>query len=111
MQIPLFFWLYKNGAGFFKRLPPPWRSFFNTDLSGSRLGRWASPLGGLGIMLVAALPTFGGGMWSAVFIAYGLNLRRRASYIWMTLGSTLSYLSIYWVLATLIGAIRYFSKT
>jgi len=32
-------------------------------------------LGGVGVMLVAALPTLGGGIWSSAFLAYGLGLK------------------------------------
>ena len=50
------------------------------DWSKSLLGKWAAPLGGFGVMLVAAMPTLGGGMWTATFVAYGLRLERRAAY-------------------------------
>jgi hypothetical protein len=59
-------------------------------------------------MMVAALPTFGGGMWSATFLAYGLGLKRSSSYVWMILGSALSYATLYWVLDALIRTIHYF---
>ncbi len=82
--------------------------FVRRDWSRSRLGKWAQPLGGFGVMLVAALPTFGGGIWSATFLAYGLRLSRRAGYSWIMLGSVLSYLTLFWIMDTLVRTVRYF---
>ena len=108
IQIPFFYQIYEHGSSLLDRVPAI-KNWMNRDWSKSTLGKWAMPLGGFGVMLVAALPTFGGGMWSATFVAYGLGLRRRAGYAWMILGSALSYLTLYWVLDTLIRTIRYFT--
>jgi uncharacterized membrane protein len=107
IQIPFFYRLYDHGFSLFDGIPRL-RRFINRDCSETAIGKWARPLGGLGVMVVAALPTFGGGIWSATFIAYGVGLKRRASYSWMILGSLLSYLTLYWILDTLIRTIRYF---
>ena len=107
IQIPMFYWVYQNGSSVLLRLPSPVSHWFQKDPSSSTLGRWASSLGGVGVMTIAALPTFGGGMWSAVFLSYSLGLRRVNSYLWLTLGSVLSYAAIYCVVGTLVSAIRY----
>ena len=109
IQIPFFYWLYENGSAIAVHLPNPFRKWLSRDWSIGYLGRWAAPLGGFGIMVVAALPAFGGGMWSAVFLAYGLHLRKSWSYVWMALGSLVSYLSIFWVMDTLVRTLRYLS--
>jgi len=108
IQIPVFYRIYEHGSSLLDRVPAI-RNWINRDWSKSALGKWAMPLGGVGVMLVAAMPTFGGGMWSATFVAYGLGLRRGAGYAWMILGSLLSYLTLYWILDTLIRTIRYFT--
>jgi hypothetical protein len=107
VQIPLFYRIYEHGSSLLDGIPVV-KKFANRDWSKSTLGKWAMPLGGFGVMMVAAMPTFGGGMWSATFLAYGLGLKRRAGYAWMILGSVLSYLTLYWILDTLIRTVRYF---
>ena len=108
LQIPFFYWVYENRLAFAGRLPNPFRVWLTRDWSIPYLGKWTHSLGGVGVMAVAALPTFGGGMWSAVFLAHSFNLRKTWSYFWMGLGSLLSYLSLYWVIDTLIRTLRYF---
>ena len=108
IQIPFFYWLYENSAAVLNRLPPRMQSWLGKDWSGTALGRWTSSLGGLGVFLIATLPTFGGGMWSAVFIAYGLHLRKSWSFFLMALGSLTSILCLFWVLDTLVRTFRYF---
>jgi hypothetical protein len=72
IQIPFYFRVYEHGFAFLDGVP-----FLNAlsrrDWSKSALGKWAEHLGGAGVMLVAALPTFGGGIWSSTFIAHGLG--------------------------------------
>jgi uncharacterized membrane protein len=107
IQIPFYYRLYEHGSSLLERVPAV-NKFLRRDWSVSSLGQWAKPLGGFGVMMVAAMPTFGGGMWSATFIAYGLGLKRRAGYAWMILGSALSYFTLYWILDMLVRTCRYF---
>jgi uncharacterized membrane protein len=108
VQIPMFYWLYDNSERLLSRLPTRISRFFQRKPKSAERGRWAGRLGHLGVGLLTALPTFGGGMWSGVFLAYGLKLDRRLSYLTLTLGSAVSYLVIYWIADTLVSAIRYF---
>ena len=107
VQIPFFYRLYDHGFTFLDG-KPALKNFFNRDWSQTKLAKWMMPLGGPGVMLVSAMPTFGGGIWLASFFAYALRLNRRASYTWIMLGSVLSYATLYWILNTLILTIRYF---
>jgi hypothetical protein len=107
IQIPFFYRLYEHGFSLLDGIPAL-QKIVKRDWSVTTLGKLAMPLGGLGVMLVAALPTFGGGMWSATFLACGLRLGRRAGYAWMIFGSLVSYLSLFWVLDALIRTVRYF---
>ena len=107
LQIPFFYRLYDHGFGLLDRVPTL-RNWVKRDWSTTTLGKWAAPLGGMGVMLVSAMPTFGGGIWSATFLAYGLGLKRGAGYAWMIFGIMLSYFTLYWILETLVLTIRYF---
>lgn len=107
IQIPFFYRLYDRGFTFLDGIPAI-KKFFSRDWSDTTLARWMMPLGGPGVMLVSAMPTFGGGIWLASFFAYALRLNRRTGYIWIALGSVLSYFTLYWILDTLIRTIRYF---
>jgi len=107
VQIPFFYRIYDHGFTFLDGIPAV-KNFFNRDWSDTKLAKWTMPLGGAGVMLVSAMPTFGGGIWLASFFAYALRLKRRVGYAWIMLGSVLSYATLYWVLDALIRTIRYF---
>src|SRR5262249_565795 len=107
VQIPLFFWLYEHGSRFIDKLPfrmPEW-----LKRRADRPSGWLASLGGFGIMCLAALPTFGGGMWSAIYLAHRLRLSKGQSTFWLAAGSFLSFAGLYWIISALASAIRYFS--
>ena len=108
IQIPFFFRLYEHGFSFLGRMPGSLQRLFKHDWSGSYLNKWAAHLGGFGVMLVAAMPTLGGGIWSGTFLAYGLRLQRRTSYAYLISGTVFSYMALYWIFDTLIRTFRYF---
>jgi hypothetical protein len=108
VQVPFFYWLYENSHIVLSRLPPRFAKWFGKDGQAMPMSRWAASLGGVGVMLLAALPTLGGGMWSAVFLAYGLHLDRKVSYAWLISGSVVSYFTLYWITDVIVTAIRYF---
>src|SRR6185312_110538 len=62
LQIPFFYWVYDHGSAIAARLPEGLRIRWARNRSASYLGKWAASLGGMGVMMVAALPTLGGGM-------------------------------------------------
>lgn len=107
IQIPFYYRMYEHGSSLLDRVPV-FQTLARRDWSKTTLGKWATPLGGFGVMLVSAMPTFGGGIWSAAFLAYGLGLNRRTGYAWIFLGSALSYVTLYWILDTLFRTLRYF---
>lgn len=110
IQIPLFYWIYSHSTYLLAKLPPPCRKWFEKDWTQGKWGKWVSSLGSFGVMLVSFLPSFGGGIWSAVFLAYTLRLRREMAFLWVSLGSILSYIVIYFVGSTLVAVVRYFSN-
>jgi uncharacterized membrane protein len=97
LQIPLFFRLYEKG---FTRIPLlnilmkrfPTKERFER----SKLRKLAQSLGGIGVMVVAAMPTCGGGMWTAVLLAHILKLSRKQSYFLLAAGSFISCLIFTW---------------
>jgi uncharacterized membrane protein len=91
LQIPLFFRLYEKGFPkipllnlLTKRLPTA------EQFEKSKLRKFTQSLGGIGVVLVAAMPTFGGGMWTAVLFAHILKLTRKQSYFFLATGSFIS---------------------
>jgi uncharacterized membrane protein len=114
VQIPFYYWLYEHSHLILARLPASWGELFRRSPQETAIGRWTASLGGLGVMTIAALPAMGGGMWTAIFLAYGLKLDRRTSYIWLIVGSIVSYLVTYWVIDAIFAAFRdlahYFSR-
>src|SRR5579864_63227 len=62
IQIPFFYWVYENGSTLINRLPVSMRGWFHKDWRVTSMGRWTTHLGSLGVFVVAAMPTFGGGM-------------------------------------------------
>lgn len=108
VQIPLYYWVYEQGLSLKKYFPQRLHDWF--EHGPKNRTRWTASLGGLGVFIVALLPTFGGGMWSAVFLAYGLRLRKTWGYFLMAAGSLVSYVVLYWVLDSLVGAVRHFAS-
>ena len=80
LQIPLYFYIYEKGASKLK---------FLSKMENSRFLKFARSLGSFGVVLVAAMPAFGGGMWSSVLISFLLGLDRRKSILLLALGSFL----------------------
>jgi len=105
IQIPLFYALCEAGHSRAHRLPVFIRSWVDRERP---VRPWVASLGGFGVMILAALPTFGGGMLPAIVVAYGLKIPKRLGYAWLSLGSLTSYATLYLVLGTLIDAIHYF---
>ena len=105
IQIPLFYWLCEAGHSKAHRLPVFIRSWLDRERP---VRPWVASLGGVGVMTLAALPTFGGGMLPAIVVAYGLKIPKRLGYAWLALGSLASYGVLYLVLGTIVDALHYF---
>jgi uncharacterized membrane protein len=110
IQIPFYYWLYEHSHIVLSRLPAKWGELFRRSPRATAIGRWTASFGGLGVMIVAGLPALGGGIWTAIFLAYGLKLDRRMSYLWVILGSVLSYLATYWAVHAIFTAVSEFVR-
>jgi uncharacterized membrane protein len=88
LQIPLFFYIYEKGTSDIKILSYLYSKFPSKEkMENSKLLKFAHSLGSFGVVLVAAIPAFGGGMWSSVLISFLLGLDRRKSFALLALGS------------------------
>ena|GEM_PF-5513169 len=94
IQIPFYYWLYGQGAKGLERLPKIFQHLFQKAFA-TPIGRWLLASGEWGVMILAALPAFGGGIWTATLMAYNLDLPRRSGALWMMAGSALSYLLLW----------------
>jgi uncharacterized membrane protein len=93
-QIPFYYWLYGQGAKGLDRLPKILHRFFNT-VSDTAVVRWLSASGKWRVMIISALPAFGGGIWTATLVAYNAGLSRRSGTLSMLAGSVMSYLLLW----------------
>ncbi len=95
LQVPIYYYIFIYGADKIKFL-----SFINNKLptqekiSKSLLGRIMKSLGNVGIIVITALPSFGG-MASAVFIAFTLRMDYRKSLIYLAIGSFLGCILVF----------------
>ena len=91
LQIPMFYHIYDKGiphvpllGRLLDMLPT------KEKVENSALGKKAQQFGSLGLIIISAIPTFGGGIWSAVLIAHMLRLRYSRSFIYIAIGSLVS---------------------
>jgi len=107
VQIPMYYWLYGKGERLLRRLPARFQKSMDKDWSATPFGRWVLSVRGVGVMVIAALPTFGGGMWTAALLSYSSGLSRRTGAVWMMMGSLLSYATLWWIGVGLISAAKH----
>jgi uncharacterized membrane protein len=88
LQVPMFYRIFSKG------IPQVWfiRKLFSflpsqEKVENSKLGKLAQHLGGIGITLITASPSFGGGIWSGVLIAQMLRMDYKKSFFYIGLGS------------------------
>ena len=111
LQIPLFFRIYEKGFSkipllniLVKRLPT------EEQFEKSRIRKLTQSLGGIGVMLIAAMPTCGGGMWTAVLLAHILKLSRKQSYILLAGGSLISCIIFTWGISIIFKLLNILPK-
>lgn len=97
LQVPFFYRLYDRGFNWLKKINLS--TITNTEsaqkrLEKSSLQKIAYSLGNLGVIFLAATPTLGGGMWSAVLFAHILKMPKRKSFIYLAIGSFLGCLIV-----------------
>ena len=97
LQIPLYYYIYEKGTTkikflnfFYSRLPTM------EKVSSSSLMKFARSMGGFGVVFVAAMPAFGGGMWSSVLMAHLLRIEKKRSVYLLALGSLIGCLMVFY---------------
>ena len=95
VQIPIFYYIYEKGTEKIKILNFLYSKLPTKEsVNSSGLMKFAKSLGGFGIVLIAAMPAFGGGMWTSVLVAHLLKLEKKLSIFLLALGSLLGCLGI-----------------
>jgi len=107
IQIPLYYWVYGKGEQALRRMPQRFQKPLQKDWSATRFGRWVLSVRGWGVLIIAALPMLGGGMWTATFLSYSSGLSKRDGAMWMMIGSVLSYSVLWWIGSGLISASKH----
>ena len=116
VQVPLFYYLYERPQKI-RFITARWRlwqqKWHRTGIKKKTIIRedrnWqalvlkrAQRFGQWGVMLVAAMPSLGGGMWTGVLLAHLLKIDKKRSYLLLSAGSLMSCL----VLALGFGGIK-----
>ncbi|MFH1540402.1 MAG: small multi-drug export protein [Elusimicrobiota bacterium] len=88
VQMFLYFYLLE-GSGVNKKLGKIISKRFPSQekVEKTKMVKKVRRLGYLGIIILAALPVYFGGMYSAVLISHLLHLNRKKSYIYLTIGA------------------------
>lgn len=88
IQIPIFFYLYRRAEDALRRGRPVRRLQPTRErIERTPFGRFALSIGEMGVVFLSALPLYGGGMWSAVLLAYLLRMPRPRAVAYCLLGS------------------------
>lgn len=107
LQIPLYFYIYEKGTSKIKFLSYLFSKLPSKEkVENYRFLKFARSLGGFGVVLVAAMPSFGGGMWSSVLLSFLLGLDRKKSILLLALGSLLGCIIVIYGLEGLIDLLK-----
>lgn len=88
LQIPVFFYLYRRAAQVLRRGAASGRFQPTRErIERTPFGKFALSIGEMGVVFLSALPLYGGGMWSAVLLAYLLEMPRPRAVAYCLLGS------------------------
>ncbi len=86
IQIPLFYFIYSESNKKIKMLRKV-RARGKKEMKESKVARWAKKFGVAGVFVLSMLPSFGGGIWTAVLLAFILKIDRKISYAIIAIGS------------------------
>ncbi len=102
LQIPFFFYLYEQGQSRFRIVRWLFSILPNQDwVQDTFLKRIIEHTGRISVMLITALPSFGGGIWSGVLVSHILKLDRRHSIFFIMAGAVMSTLIVWGGSATI----------
>ncbi len=107
LQIPLYYWIYEHGTVLAARWPKLARGLERLQRLRPRAA-WVHSMGAFGVFVIAVLPGFGGGIWSAVLLAHSLKMRKVFGAVVIICASAFSVMALYCVLDPLVSLVRYF---
>lgn len=107
IQIPFFYSLYGKSRDI------KWLERFHhhakkgrKKLKESKSWKWARRFGTAGIFLISSLPSFGGGIWSSVLLAFMLKTDKKVSYFMILSGSFICIFSLAYFSHIILSFIR-----
>ncbi|MFA6428538.1 MAG: small multi-drug export protein [Candidatus Buchananbacteria bacterium] len=96
LQIPLFFFLFEQGQSRFKLVKILFNILPNSEtVQGSFLKNIIEHGGQVSVMLVTAMPTFGGGIWTGVLVSHMLKLDRSRSVFFILVGAVINATAVW----------------
>ncbi|MFH1248723.1 MAG: small multi-drug export protein [archaeon] len=89
LQIPIFYFIYSQEKIRLSKNIHVHAKKEKKDIKDSKAWKWARRLGASGVFLLSTMPSFGGGIWSSVLLAFTLKLNKKVSYFLILSGSLL----------------------
>lgn len=93
LQIFFFYYIYSRGDAGIKMLSKV-RHKAKKKIKEFGVLIWARNFGKLGVFVLSMLPSFGGGIWSAVLLAFLLKIDKKISYLLIMTGSLIGIFSL-----------------
>jgi uncharacterized membrane protein len=86
IQISMFYFIYDKSVAKLK-VVSRLRVESKKRIEKSRTVQWAKNFGLIGVFILSTLPSFGGGIWSAVLLAFLLKANKKIAYLTILTGS------------------------
>lgn len=86
LQVPFYYFIFSSIS---EKIPLIRRFRINQEMRIKKFKVWKLALkyGKIGVLVVALLPSFGGGVWTAVLLSFILKLDKKISFLLIFLGS------------------------
>lgn len=88
-QIAIYDWIFHHGGRMLRAM----RGLHATEEKISH-AHWLTKYGHAGVGILSAIPTFGGGIWSAVLLARHFRMKPAEKYAWIAAGSFAGVLAV-----------------
>ncbi len=107
LEIPLFYFIYSKGG----RIKALKNAKIDAKSHKEKIKRyeawhWAKELGTPGIFIISMLPSFGGGIWSSVLLAFMMKTDKKLAYFLIIAGSLVGTMFIAFFMHGIINFIK-----